>query len=409
MTHKIAIISESFPPYGGGGIDSSHFNLYKKFKAHGYQVRVFTFLDYKIVSDNEDIFRFGPSPFLKKMIIIMYSFINKFRRNILKKKEKGKTAYQFSTVIISNLGSYKMNKSLKKYAPDYIILPDHGVPGYMIRKPRNSKIIHISHHNAIRFLGNELIGFQSESDIKMAVDIERKALKKADFVICPSSYMKEVFIQTFGQNIPVSVIPNIVSEELITTIEKKDIRTIIGLPADSLLVYIPSACSIFKGSKFVFEIIRRLTMNTSGNIGFYLSDDLNNELKYLLNFLPYKNNIYTPGYTDYITNISLIKSCDICVSPTLIENFSMAILEANFCGLPVITFDIGGTSDIIENEMNGFIVPYLDIESLIMKATQLLNEKNKLNVMKESSFKFVNEKFNSEKIFNVFLQTMQII
>jgi glycosyltransferase involved in cell wall biosynthesis len=148
----------------------------------------------------------------------------------------------------------------------------------------------------------------------------------------------------------------------------------------------------------MFEIIRRLAGFYKEPIGFYLSAGLTEELEHELKYKPENAKIYAPGYLDYEKNIGIIKSCDFGITPTLLESFGMAILEANFCGIPFVSFDCGGNSDIINNNEDGFLVDYLDIESLIEKNILLLSNNDLRQTMGQKAKENAFTNYNSEKI-----------
>lgn len=54
---------------------------------------------------------------------------------------------------------------------------------------------------------------------------------------------------------------------------------------------------------------------------------------------------------------ALIASSDICVLPSLSEGFSNALLEYMMCGKPVVATKVGGNPEIVENGVNGLLVP----------------------------------------------------
>lgn len=394
--NKIALISNSCPPYGGGGITSAQYNLYLALKAKGFPVKVFTHGDYGIESESEhDIIRHGTPQSIVRAI--------RFFNNIyFKITDKTKIAYQLSDILVSMFGSLKINKSLQLFSPDILILPDHGCPGFFIKKIKGCRNILISHHNPARFLNEPLLGVYSEKDALCALKIENRALNKIDKVICPSHYMEKVFKETYVYNGPISVIPNLVDDKLINLISIHDIRKEIGLPANSLLIYIPSAGSKHKGSRFVFEIVRRLAASYRDSIGFYLSGNIPEELKRELNFIPVNAKIFMPGHLNLERHIAVVKACSFGISPTLIENFSMAIIEAAFCGIPMVSFETGGNSDIISNGRNGFLVPYLDIEKLIYFSKELFNVQFREDIRLKTAM-FVQEKLNSEAILDMYL------
>ena len=398
---KIAIISETFPPQGISGVSSAHYNLYRLLKENDQDVKVFTYNDtpenYKSQPVDPDVFHYGISTKIRRQIQFLIPKLYKYQRKLFYKTDTFLLAYQLADIIISNFGSRKLNKQLKEFNPQMVIIPDQGVPGFSIKKLKGAKYIHVSHHNPIRFINNPFFGYHSEYDALMAVKIERLALKKIDHVICPSNYMKDVFISTFGDKIPITIIPNLIDNNYISDITPISVSEQLFSSPHVPVVYIPSGGSPLKGERFVVEIIRRLAVKYEFNIGFYVSGGLSvmqrNELEKLELF---SKLIYSPGYVENEQNIALIKSCSVCVSPTLIENFSMAILEANFCNIPVVAFDVGGNKEIIENGQNGYIVPYLDIETIIQKVNEILLSKTKLNTLNWVKEKFSGNALNKE-------------
>lgn len=392
---KIAVITETFPPQGISGVSSAHFNLYRLLKESGQDVKVFTFNDdpdfYKPLTPDSDVFHNGISAKMRNRILNLISKAYKYQRKIFYKTDTYLAAYQLIDIVAANLGSRKINKDLNKFHPDVVIIPDHGVPGLSIKKIKNTQYIHVSHHNPIRFINNSFFGYQSEYDARLAIKIEKQALKKVDIVICPSSYMKEVFVSTFGDKIPVTIIPNLIDDNFIRSIEPISVQSKLSIDTEFPVVYIPSGGSSFKGERFVVEIIRRLANRYNFKIGFYISGGLSSVQKEELEILHiYSKLIFSPGYVENAANIGFIKSCSVCVTPTLVENFSMAILESTFCNVPVIAFDVGGNKEIIEDGQNGFIVPYLDIENMMIKACEVIDTKSRLH-----SFEFTNNMFSA--------------
>lgn len=392
---RIAIISSSCPPWITGGISSAHYNLYCALKKRGYNVNLFTFTDHgKDIHEENDVVRDGTP----KILLAILRYASGIYSYILNRIENSQYAYQIPYIAESAIGSIKASISVKRFKPNVIIVPDNGAPGFFIRKMNGCQTVFISHHNPVRFLNEPLFGIFSEKDAKLASIMEDKTLKKVDKVIVPSRYMKDKFKETRTFSGPVEVIPNLVDNKFIETIPVYDLRKYLGLHGDAPVIYIPSAGSRLKGSRFVFEIIRRLSAVYEQNIGFYLSGDIKDDLlERELDFAPDNAKIFMPGNVSYYENISFVKGCSFCISPTLIESFGMAILEANFCSLPVVTFKVGGNEDIISDGENGFLVPMLDIEKMIFYSVQLFG-KTLREVMRTRTLSLVNEKFNADAI-----------
>jgi glycosyltransferase involved in cell wall biosynthesis len=214
-----------------------------------------------------------------------------------------------------------------------------------------------------------------------------------------------MFEKTYAYSGPVTVIPNLVDTAMIAATPAWDLRAMLNLPQDALVIYIPSAGSVYKGSRFVFEIIRRLARQTSKDIGFYLSGNIGAELAYELRFAPSNAKIYAPGQVSYGNNLAIIKTCSFGVSPTLVENFSMALLEANLCGVPMVSFDVGGNAEVIGHGLSGVVVPYPDMEALVMAASRLMEEKYRA-MMRAETLRHSTEQFKEDAVAVAFIRLM---
>ena len=397
---KIAVISNTFPPFSGGGVATAQYNIFLKLKEAGFEVRGFTFYDHgKIKLKENDIIRCGSPKTIFRTInsLTKLYFSKKQKKNCSSSTEY---AWQFNFSINSAIGCWKINNELKRFKPDIVIIPDLGTPNYYLKPPKNSKVIMISHHNAMRFVGNPLIDKHSELDAKLVNTMENQGMKIVDKVICPSTYMKNVFNETHSFNGEIAVVPNIINEKLIASFPAINIRKELRINENSPLIYLPAANTPVKGPRYMFEIIRRLAGFYKEPIGFYLSAGLTEELEYELKYKPENAKIYAPGFLDYEKNIGVIKSCDFGITPTLLESFGMAILEAGFCGIPFVSFDCGGNSDIINNNEDGFLVNYLDIESLMEKNILLLSNIELRQNMGKKALENAFKNYNSEKTLN---------
>jgi glycosyltransferase involved in cell wall biosynthesis len=75
------------------------------------------------------------------------------------------------------------------------------------------------------------------------------------------------------------------------------------------------------------------------------------------------NGVEYAGIVDGDRKATMFRNADVLVLPSYTEGFSLAILEAMFYGLPVVSTRVGGTPDIIKAE-NGILVDPGDIEAL---------------------------------------------
>jgi glycosyltransferase involved in cell wall biosynthesis len=82
------------------------------------------------------------------------------------------------------------------------------------------------------------------------------------------------------------------------------------------------------------------------------------------------------------------------------EGFPLVLIEAMQCGLPCIAFDCPqGPREIIEDEKNGFLIPYDDDALFIEKLTFLIENPEEREKMGRAAKESV-KRFDKEKIMN---------
>lgn len=78
---------------------------------------------------------------------------------------------------------------------------------------------------------------------------------------------------------------------------------------------------------------------------------------------------------EYLTRI--YKKTSIFLLPSKYEIFGMVLLEAMYFGVPVITTYNGGSSTLMENNNNGYIIEKLDEDEWCSQILEILNSDNK--------------------------------
>jgi glycosyltransferase involved in cell wall biosynthesis len=237
----------------------------------------------------------------------------------------------------------------------------------------DAKVILVSHHNPARFLEHPDLTRASKLDVRWAVALEQRVVDRAAAVVCPSHYMRDCFNETYQFSGLVQVIPNLLDIDWLQDIEAQDPRPAMGLEADAPLIYLPAAGSRLKGAAYLPDLIRCLAAQTPDPLGFYLPGYVEPEVAAALADLPANVRLHRTGQQPYEIHIAAVKACSFGISPSLMENYSMALLEAVHCGLPMLAFDTGGNSDIIRDGRNGALVPEGDGAALCAAAAHLLD------------------------------------
>lgn len=139
----------------------------------------------------------------------------------------------------------------------------------------------------------------------------------------------------------------------------------------------------------------RLTIIGEGN----LEDDL----KLLAKRLDISDKVSFVGFQDHNLMPEHYNNAHLFVLPSKNEGMSNTILEAMACGLPIITTNTGGTSELIKE--NGFIVPMEDVSAISSAVLEALADKKLMEIMRKRSRNIALEfswKKQALKYFNIY-------
>lgn len=125
------------------------------------------------------------------------------------------------------------------------------------------------------------------------------------------------------------------------------------------------------------------------------------ELKYWLRDyieqLPYRDRIMMPGYrTHDLPEIYAALDCSLFLGLGS-DGSSRAVLEAMSTGKPVIALNRGGIDEVIQNGVNGILVPPGDRNALASALCSLFNDRNRAALMGEKARRTIEQHFTEER------------
>ncbi len=102
-------------------------------------------------------------------------------------------------------------------------------------------------------------------------------------------------------------------------------------------------------------------------------------------------------------HIDLFRSHDIFVLPTTCDAYPSVLGEAACAGLCILTTSKAlGATEVIQHQINGYILDSQD--DLLECLTKLIQDKEKIKLMKQNSRKFMEIEFSKEKVMNEYLE-----
>jgi glycosyltransferase involved in cell wall biosynthesis len=167
----------------------------------------------------------------------------------------------------------------------------------------------------------------------------------------------------------VEQLPNPIDTQVFKPVDRIVAKQILGLPTDKPLVLfgaVNATADPRKGFTHLSDALRALPKGSVELAVFGASrpqqpPDLGHPIHYL------------GRLHDDASLCVLYNAADITVVPSLQENLSNTIVESLACGTPVAAFAIGGNGDMVEEGVNGALVPAFDAESMAQRILAILS------------------------------------
>jgi len=251
--------------------------------------------------------------------------------------------------------------------------------------------------SAVSGIGDDIIVWPHDS--KEAFCTFEKLLLVADLRIVNADYLGKEMNKLTGRNLNYHVIYFGIDHAVFkpaTTENIKAIRKEYNIPDNKVIVLTIGSALKRKGWLDLFDALKEVKKENDNFllIGCYgePSDiDIVAEVE-------------TRGLTSYFINVGEIKpealsglynTADIFCLPSHWEGLATVISEAMASGLPVITTDMCGHPEIIENNVTGVLIPAKQPVMLSKELLVLINSKEKRDYLGKNARDFIVDKFGS--------------
>lgn len=204
----------------------------------------------------------------------------------------------------------------------------------------------------------------------------------------------------------VKTLTNCINTNIFKPIEQTLARNVFDLPNDKKIISF-GACSptsdprkgfkelsaVFEGGYLDKNNVELVIFGSNGNNG--------NEM------FGYKTR-YVGFLSDDISLNLLYNASDVIVVPSLQENLSNVIMESLSCGTPVVAFNIGGNTDMIQHKVNGYLSEEVSGKGLAEGIAWILNNP-KIKKLGVDARKKVMNVFGYSKVANDYYKIYQEI
>ena len=192
----------------------------------------------------------------------------------------------------------------------------------------------------------------------------------------------------------IEILPNGIDTAIFKPVDKVTARKMLNLPLDKKLVLFgamnPQASSI-KGYHHLVDALQCVRHEQLNFVIFGTSHPQKHlELKHETHYLG--------KFADDLSLAVVYSAADVVVVPSIQENLSNVIMEALACSTPVTAFDIGGNSDMIVHQQNGYLAKPFQTEDLASGIDWVIEDDYRWKKLSDAARKHMEEHYTLEKV-----------
>lgn len=243
---------------------------------------------------------------------------------------------------------------------------------------------------------------------KLHRTIRHSSLKRADNFIAISEEIKENLMDRVSKNSRIIRIPNGVETENkykpSNSEIKEQLRSELSLPMSDVIVLFAGAINKRKGIYDLLESVRNIEV--TNHFTLVLCGPILEDYNFLDNVseINEKNSKVTVIYKGKVSNVNeYMKASDIFVLPSYSEGLPNVLLEAAASGLALIATDIGGSRDIVLDNVNGRLVELGNSRQLSNALGQIIDDKELQVRYGQESRKYAVNKFSLKHVSRAYI------
>jgi len=248
------------------------------------------------------------------------------------------------------------------------------------------------------------------------LQLERKGVENADYIIVVDQRLKEYIISEF--NYPankISVVHNAVDTKLFKPIsdeEQKKLKKTLGFSKDNIILLVPRRLVEKNGVIYAVQAMKHIK---NRKVRMVIAGE-GPERDKIIKEAGGDNRIFFAGLIPHSEVVPYYQMADIILIPSITshgvqEATSLAMLEGMACGKVVICSNIGGLREIIRNMETGILVNEKNPKEIAKIVEATLNDRSLMIKMANNAREYVSKNHSflahAQKVYHVYLNLLE--
>ena len=292
----------------------------------------------------------------------------------------------YTLALASKMYNVASNEGLDLLHVHYAI--PHSVSAYLARamaRPRKLPFVTTLHGTDITLVGQD----------RSYLPITRFSIEESDSVTAISEYLRKVTQDELGIQRPVEVIPNFVNCDVFQPADGRCRREDFAKQGEKILVHLSNFRPIKRVPDVVdiFELVRREIPAKLLMIG----DGPDRVIaEWMVREKGLTKDVVFLGKQNQVQ--MLLNCADVLLLPSDLESFGLAALEGMACGVPAVCSKVGGLQEVIEDGVEGYLVPARDVKTMAARSLDILADPDRREKMGRAARLRAQRDFCSDKI-----------
>ena len=300
--------------------------------------------------------------------------------------------------VSSDRKAYKRLKEIIREFQPHIVHTHASKAGALGRKAADACQVPVIVHT---FHGHIFHSYFGKVKTRLFKEIERSLAKKSQAIVAISERQKKELCEEHKvckakktHVVPLGFDLQPFHDKRVAKRESK--REELGLGPDTIAIAIIGRFAPIKNHDLFFDAMENVLRATDKPVQLFVVGD--GAERENIEERATKLNAQYPGVvklTSWITDIAAFNAAiDLICLTSNNEGTPVSLIEAQAACIPVISTDVGGVRDIVQDGDTGFVVPVNDVEVLSEKVLELVENEKKRHKMSQNGWTFVKDKFH---------------
>ncbi len=230
----------------------------------------------------------------------------------------------------------------------------------------------------------------------------RFSIEQSDGVTAVSEWLRERTLDAFRIAKPIRVIPNFVDVARFTPRSRPTAVHGPFLAKDRKLVMHASNFRAVKNIPGVIRVFDSIRRRVPANLVLIGEGPELATAHEMVRAFSLSDSVFFLGIQDAMDE--LLAQTDLVLLPSEHESFGLIALEAMSCGVPVVATNRGGTNELIESGVSGFLSDPEDVETMAGWASDLLLDPARWAEVSRAARARVEGRFDQDRIVDLYLE-----